>query len=112
MCILEVEFLAFVSKPFSDLRPPKDFSEQGNMAINVLEYGNKKENKTGNTGTKAYFREQGTPKSKIYVSRTGEHKKNFFGSKGTWNPPGGPQISQLSFWPHIANFKSPRQFPV
>ena len=32
------------------------------MAINFLGTWEEKENKTGNTGTKAYFREQGTPK--------------------------------------------------
>ena len=40
------------------------FREQGNMAINFLGTWGQKEYKTGNTGTKAYFKEKGTPKSK------------------------------------------------
>ena len=40
------------------------FMEQGNLAINFLGTQEQKENKTGNMETKAYFREQGTPKSK------------------------------------------------
>ncbi len=39
--------------------------------------------KTGNTGTKVYFREQGTPKSKKYVRGIRDHKENFVGNKGT-----------------------------
>ena len=46
--------------------PPRGFREQENMAISFLGTREQKENKTGNMGTKAYFREQGTPKSKKY----------------------------------------------
>ena len=34
------------------------------MALKLLGTGEQKEKKAGNTGTKAAFREQGTPKSK------------------------------------------------
>ena len=46
------------------------------MPINFSGTWEQKENKTGNTGTKASFREQGT----------WEHKENFVGNKGTWTP--------------------------
>ena len=45
-----------------------------------------KENKTGNTVTNAYFREQGTPQSKKYFYGTQDHKEIFVGNKGTWTP--------------------------
>ncbi len=51
------------------------------MTINFLGTWEQKENKTGNTGTKAYFREHGTPKSKKYFYETREHKENFVGEK-------------------------------
>ena len=60
------------------------------MTINFLGTWEQKENETGNTGTKAYFREQGIPKSKKYFQRTLEHGENFVGSKGTCTPPGAP----------------------
>ena len=46
----------------------------GNMAINVLGTWEQKKNKTGNKGTKAYFREQGTP---ILILGKREHGKIF-----------------------------------
>ena len=42
------------------------FREQWNMTINVLETWKQKENKTGKTRTRAYFRELEKPKSKKY----------------------------------------------
>ena len=56
------------------------------MAIYFQGTREQKENKTGNTGTTAYFREQGTPKSKKYFKETREHKNNFVGNNGTWTP--------------------------
>ena len=52
------------------------------MVLKLLGTREQKENKAGNTGTKAVFREQGTQKSK-----TREHKENFVGIKGTCTPP-------------------------
>ena len=63
------------------------------MALKLLETKEQKENKAGNTGTKAAFREQGIPKSKKMLSGnkgtllgTREHREIVFGNKGTWTP--------------------------
>ena len=54
------------------------------MAINFLGTWEPKENKTRNTGTKAYFRDQETPKWNKYSQGTREHKGNLVENKGTW----------------------------
>ena len=43
---------------------PSGFRGNGNMTLKSFGTREQKENKAGNTGTKAVFREQGTPKSK------------------------------------------------
>ena len=49
------------------------------------------ENKTGNTGTKAYFREQGTAKSKKYFwGIYGNTRKILLGTREHDPPPGRP----------------------
>lgn len=58
--------------------PPRVFREQGNMGIYFLGTWEQRENKNGNMRTKAYCREQGTPKPKKYFLGTREHWKKIF----------------------------------
>ena len=48
-----------------------------------------KENKTGNVGTKAYFREQGTPKSKNTSREFTGTQGKFCWEQGNMDPVGG-----------------------
>lgn len=69
------------------------------MAIDFLGIWVLKKNKTGNTGTKAYFREQGTP---VLLANTGTH--GFVENKGTWSPTplrGAQNCSQKSISSNI-----------
>ena len=100
--------------------PPRSFREQGNMAINFLVAWEQKENKTGNTGTKAYFRQQGTPKSKKYFQGTREvrerNTRKYLPSLG--RPLGYPpscrsRLERLhSFSPTFLSLKYPWGDPV
>ena len=67
--------------------PPPPPGVSGNKAINVLETCEHKEDKTGNTGTKARFRELKTPRSKKYSRGTWEHKGNLLGTRENGLPP-------------------------
>ena len=71
----------------------KGFTEQGNMAINFLGTWEQKENETWNMGTKAYFREQATPKSKKYFQATREYKDTWEQGKCPLPPPPPPRTS-------------------
>ena len=58
------------------------------MAINFLGTWEQKENKPWNKETKAYFREQGTPKSKkFFFKERGNTKKILLGTREHGLPP-------------------------
>ena len=62
------------------------------MALKLLETREQKENKAGNTGTKAVFREQGTTKSKNAFRQQGNTRKILLGTREH-----GPPWEALSY---------------
>ena len=66
------------------------------MAINSLGTWEQKENRTRNMGTKAYLREQGTPKSKKYFREHGNTRKILLGTR-EHGPPREALIISIAF---------------
>ena len=63
---------------------PGFFENKGTWPFTFRE---QKENKTGITGTKAYFRKQGHQNRRNTFREQGNARKNFVGKKGTWTSP-------------------------
>lgn len=81
-------FSTTVCRPVQSMSSAVSISEGPPGVWGTMGTREQKENNAGNMGTKAVFREHGTPKSKKYfqgTSRTREHKKKFVGKKDEVN---------------------------